>query len=103
MEVQEFMSWVVSQVEAQRQGGVPSVNWVDGVTFLTGEFIQSPKLVQENLEGRLHYAVVFFTETSFQPEKKVTISGRDYVVRMVNAESNPNFVELAKFLKNFRR
>ncbi len=102
MEVPEFLQWVASQVEAQKQGGVPSVNWIDGIAFVTAEYPVTPQTVEENLKGRLHFAVVFFTETSYQPEKKTSVSGREYAVRLVKAETNPNFVELTKFLKNFK-
>lgn len=102
LEVNEFLQWVASQVEAQKQGGTPSVNWVDGVAFLTGEFMATPQLVEENLKGRIHYAVVFYTETSYQPEKRIMVGGRDAIVRLNKGDSNPNFVELARFLKGFR-
>ncbi len=101
MSVPEFFQMVASQVEAQKQGGVPTVNWVDGIAFLAGEFLATPEIVEENLKGRIHYAVVFFTETSYQPEKRASLNGRDIAVRLMRAEINPNFVELAKFLKNF--
>ena len=103
LEVQDFLQWVASQVEAQKQGATPTVHWVDGVAFLTGEFMANPELVSENLKGRIHYAVVFFTETSYQPEKRVTVNGRDSIVRFSKGETNPNFVELARFLKNWKQ
>jgi hypothetical protein len=103
LEVQDFLQWVASQVEAQKQGGTPTVNWVDGVAFLTGEFMASPELVSENLKGRIHYAVVFYTETSYQPEKRITVNGRDLVVRFSKGDNNPNFVALARFLIGFKK
>ncbi len=102
LDVQDFLVWVATQVEAQKQGATPSINWVDGIAFLTGEFMSTPELVSENLKGRIHYAVVFFTETSYQPEKRVSVNGRDSVVRFNKGDTNPNFVELAKFLKNLK-
>lgn len=102
MEVNDFLVWVASQVEAQKQGGTPAVNWVDGIAFLNGEFMATPELVEENLKGRIHYAICLFTETSYQPEKRITISGRETTVRFNKGESNGNFVALAKFLKNFK-
>lgn len=102
LEVQDFLQWVASQAEAQKQGATPVVHWVDGIAFLTGEFLASPEIVSENLKGRIHYAVVFFTETPFQPERRVTINGRDSVVRFAKGESNPNFAALARFLKSVR-
>jgi hypothetical protein len=103
LEIQDFLQWVSSQVEAQKQGGTATVNWVDGVAFLTGEFMATPELVSENLKGHIHYAVVFYTETSFQSEKRVTVNGRDSVVRFTKGESNPNFIALAKFLIDFKK
>jgi hypothetical protein len=103
LEVQEFLSWVASQVEAQKTGGTPSVNWVDGIAFLTGEFMATPELVSEQLQGRIHYAVVFYTETSYQQERRITLNGRDLVVRFSKADTNPNFAELARFLKGLKQ
>lgn len=101
-EVADFLQWVATQAEAQKQGATPSVNWVDGIAFLTGEFMSTPELVSENLKGRVHFAVVFFTETSFAPEKRVTINGRDTIVKFTRGDSNPNFVALSKFLKEMK-
>ncbi|HEV2119432.1 MAG TPA: hypothetical protein VGS11_04930 [Candidatus Bathyarchaeia archaeon] len=102
LDVPTFFQGVVSQVEAQKQGGIPTVNWVDGIAFVIAEFIPSPQTVEENLKGIAHYAFVLFTETSFQEEKRVTSGGRESIVRVVKAESNPIFVELVKFLKSFK-
>ena len=92
----------VSQVEAQKSGAIPSANWVDGVAFVTGEYMATPELVGENIKGRLHYAIVIFTETNYQPEKRTNVNGREVAVRLNKADGNPNFVELVKFLKNFK-
>jgi len=102
LEAPAFFQFIIAQVEAQKQGGTPLVNWLDGVAFLVGEFIPSPESVSENLKGRLHYAWVFYTETSYQAEKRVNLDGRDYSVRLNNAGDNPNFVELVKFLKSVK-
>ncbi len=102
LEAPAFFQFITAQVEAQKQGGTALVNWFDGIAFLVGEFIPSPESVAENLKGRLHYAWVFYTETSYQAEMRVTLNGRDYSVRLNNAGDNPNFVELVRFLKSFK-
>lgn len=102
MEVPEFLQMLASQVEAQKSGAMPSANWIDGIAFVTGEYMVTPELVGENIKGRLHYAIVLFTETSYQPEKRTNVNGREVAVRLNKADGNPNFVELVKFLKNFR-
>jgi len=102
MDIADLLSFAAAQAEAAKTGGTPVVNWVDGIAFVAGEFIPSPQTIEETLKGRIHYSVVMFSETSFQPEKRVTWNGRDYSIRLARGDSNPNFVGLAKFLKNFR-
>jgi hypothetical protein len=102
MEIQDLLSFVAAQVEAQKTGGTAVVNWVDGIAFVTGEFLPSPQTIEETLKGRIHYSMVMFSETSYQPEKRVTWNGRDYTIRLIRGENNPNFAALARFLKGFR-
>ena len=102
MEPSEFFPWMASQAEAQKLGGVAAANWIDGIAFTFGEFPETPETVQEKLKGRLHKAVVFYTETNYQAEKKTQVSGRDSIVRLVRAENNPDFVNLVKFVKGFK-
>jgi len=102
MEIPDLLTMVASQVEAQKQGGVAGINWIDGIAFVVGEFMPTPQTIEENLKGRVHYSMVFFGETSFQAEKKVSLNNREYVIKLNKADNNPNFVELVKFLKDFR-
>ncbi len=101
VEISELLTSMVAQAEAQKATGAPGINWVDGIAFVTGEFIPTPETIGESLKGRIHYAMVTFSETSYQAEKKVTFNNRDHVVRLVKADNNPNFVELVKFLRSF--
>jgi len=98
-----FFPWIISQVEAQKAGGTPVVNWIDGIAFATSEFLPSSQTVDENLKGIIHFPLVSFTETSYEAEKRVNIGGRGYTVKLNKADDNPNFVELVKFLKTFKR
>ncbi|HUI86322.1 MAG TPA: hypothetical protein VLY21_04115 [Nitrososphaerales archaeon] len=102
MDINDLLSFVAAQVEAQKTGMTAVVNWVDGVAFVTGEFLPSPQTIEETLKGRIHYSMVMFSETSYQPEKRVTWNGRDYSIRMNRGDNNPNFIALTKFLRNFR-
>ena len=101
LEPSVFFPWLVAQVEAQKAGGTPAVNWTKGVAFVTSEFLPSPQTVEENLKGVAHYAAVTYTETSYEAEKRINIGGRGAVVRLNNVDDNPNFAELVKFLKSF--
>ena len=99
-----FLLMVASQVEAQKQGATPSVDWVDGVAFVKGEYAPPvpPQVTEDQLKGRLHYPVVFFTETSFEAQKRVSLNGREIPIRFNKAEDNPVFRDLARFLKTFK-
>lgn len=102
MEISDLLAFVAAQVEAQKTGGTAVLNWVDGLAFITAEFLPSPQTIEEALKGRIHFSMVMFSETSYQPEKRVTWNGREYSIKLVRGENNPNFVGLVKFLKNFR-
>jgi hypothetical protein len=102
MEPSAFFPFVASQVEAQKSGNVAGAMWIDGIAFGFGEFPETPETVQEKLKGRLHKAVVWYTETSFQPEKKIQVNGRDLVVKLMRADKNQDLVNLVEFLKEFK-
>lgn len=102
VDIGDLLSMVAAQVEQQKQGGTAGINWVDGIAFIIAEFLPTPETIEENLKGRIHYNMVWFSETSYQAEKKVALNNREYVIKLMRADKNPNFVELAKFLKNFK-
>ena len=102
LEAGAFLRTVVEQVEAQKQSGTPVINWVDGIAFSIGMFPPTPETIRENLNGVVHFAIVNFAETSFQEDKRAIINGREFPVKMRHVTDNPDFVELAKFLKSFK-
>jgi len=61
------------------------------------------EVVRENLAGRIHYSSVLFTRTDYQPQVAVKIGSQDFTVRLRKAGDNPTLVELAGFLKDFKR
>ncbi len=102
MEPTDFFPMVASMAEAQKTGATAGVAWIDGIAFAFGEFPDTPEIVEEKLKGRLHKAIVWYAETSFQTEKKTQVNGRDAIVRLGKAEGNKDFVNLVEFLKTFR-
>src|SRR5208283_4320563 len=101
--LQDFLLMVASQVEAQKQGATPAVEWVDGIAFVKGEYAAPvpPQVTEDQFKGRIHYPIVIFTETSYEAQKRVTLNGRDVPIRLNKAEDNPVFRDMAKFLKTF--
>lgn len=100
----QFFQSIVAQMQAQGQTGiVPSVLWLDGIAFSIGNFgVSNDRLIEDQINGVVHYAFVNFTRTSFDAEKKPMIAGKEYIVRLVKVENNPNFVALVKFLQGFK-
>ncbi len=104
MTLPNFLLMVASQVEAQKQGAMPSIDWIDGIVFVKGDYAPPvpPLVTEDQFKGRLHYPMVFFAETSYEPQKRVTLNGRDVLIRLNKADSNPVFVDMVKFLKAFK-
>lgn len=96
----EFFQGLVSAVEAQKQGASPIVFWIDGIAFVNQLMPDTERILSEKVDGILHFNAVQFTRTEFQAEKRVTVQGRDHIVKMVKADKNPDYVNLTKFLKD---
>jgi hypothetical protein len=61
------------------------------------------EVIRENLAGRIHYASVLFTRTDYKAQVPVRIGNQDFTIRLRRADDNPTLVELARFLKSFKR
>ena len=81
----------------------PSINWVDGIAFFIAPMQPTEEVVKENLTGKIHYGSVLFTQTEYRPQIAVRIGSQEFTVRLRKAGDNPTLVELAKFLKEFKR
>ena len=81
----------------------PSINWIDGIAFFIAPMQPTEEVVRENLAGKIHYSSVLFTRTDYQPQVAVKIGSQDFTVRLRKAGDNPTLVELAGFLKDFKR
>ncbi len=81
----------------------PSINWIDGIAFFIAPMQPTEEVVRENLAGKIHYSSVLFTRIEYQPQVAVKIGSQDFTVRLRKAGDNPTLVELAAFLKDFRR
>ena len=87
---------------SQPQQIEPTINWSDGIAFMVGVMPPNDEVIKENLAGKIHYGSVRFTRTDFNPQVTVRIGPQEYRVRLRKADDNPTFVELAKFLNNFK-
>ena len=103
MTVPQFLEWIISQVEAQKQGGIGVARWMDGFAFAIGDFKETPETVAEKLKGTLHWAVINYAKTSYQSEKKIMWNGSERTVKLIKVEYNPDLANLPKFLQEFKR
>ncbi len=81
----------------------PSINWIDGIAFFIAPMQPTEEVVRENLAGRIHYGSVLFARTEYRAQIAVKIGSQDFTVRLRQAGDNPTLVELAAFLKGFKR
>jgi len=80
-----------------------SINWIDGIAFFIAPMQPTEEVVRENLAGRVHYGSVLFTRTDYRPQITVKIGNQEFTIRLRRASDNPTLVELARFLKDFKR
>jgi len=81
----------------------PSINWIEGIAFFIAPMQPTEEVVRENLGGKIHYASVLFTRTDYKPQVPIKIGNQEFTVRLRRAGDNPTLVELAAFLKDFKR
>ena len=98
-----FFEDIVRQMLSSPVHVQPTVNWIDGVAFVVSAMPHTDDLVKETLAGRIHFAAVMFTRTPYQPQMTVKLSNQEFSVRLRHADTSPTMVDLAKFLKDFRR
>jgi hypothetical protein len=102
MEVGDFLQMMIGQVEAQKVPGDPVVDWAEGVMFVRGNFPETAEVIQEKLKGIIHYGIISFARTSYQPEKRTQFGGRDRLVRLRKIDKNGDLLNLCKFLSEFK-
>jgi len=102
MKVADFFQMVITQFEAQKQVGVPAIQWGEGVAYVRGDFPDTPEIIQEKLKGILHLAMVSFARTSYQEQKRITVGGREHIVKFVKVDDNPDLLNLCRFLSGFK-
>ena len=97
-----FFEDILRQALAQPVQMEPTVNWIDGIAFAVGQMPPTEDIVKDNLGGKIHLASVIYTRIDFQSQVKVTIGNQSYSVRLRKGGNNRNFVDLARYLKDFK-
>lgn len=95
---EELISEVLMQARALGGTAIPSINWCEGIAFVAQPFPLTEDTVREMLNGTVHYAGVLFSrKEKFEPE----VRGNFGIIRLINRCNNPNFRNIANFLKSF--
>jgi hypothetical protein len=76
---------------------IPVIQWCNGIIFQAAPLNpDSEKVIEQQLEGVIHYSSVSFAvREKYEPEVRTSLG----TVRMVDASANPSFVALADVLK----
>ena len=91
--------WVTQIIASARSagGGIPTIFWAGGLAFHFATFPDTETIVQEKLEGRIHYSsVTFAIKEKF--EKQVVREGG--TVNFTDVSHNEIFSKLADKLSS---
>ncbi len=102
VQIADLLQFIIGQLEAQKQSGVPVIQWGDGIAFVRADFPDTPEVIQDKLKGTLHIGAINFARTSYQDQKKTVFNGREYVVRLAKVDNNPDLINLCKFLNDYK-
>lgn len=97
---QTFFEDIVRLTLAQGIQVQPSVNWVDGIAFISIPFADTQDVVREKLRGVLHFASVMFTRMAFRENYTIRLGSSDLSVKL-RKTTNPLLLQLAGYLRGF--
>ncbi len=93
----DYVDLVLTGARAAGGTTIPLIQWCNGIVFQVVPFNpNSEKVIEQQLEGIIHYSTVSFAlKERYEPEIRLALG----TLRLVNASANPNFVALADMLK----
>ncbi len=93
----DYVDLVLTGARAAGGTTIPLIQWCNGIVFQVVPFNpSSEKVIEQQLEGIVHYSTVSFAlKERYEPEVRLALG----TLRLVNASANPNFVALADMLK----
>ena len=94
----DFEDWVKQIAFSTRSsgGGIPTMQWADGVVFSPSNFPTTNSTIEEQLKGILHWSSVSF---AIKEKFEHQIVSDNATINLVNVSVNEIFKELAKNLK----
>lgn len=97
-----FDDWMTQMAFSSRTagGGIPSINWANGIIFQSFNFPDTNTTVEEKLKGVLHWSSVMFA-TKEKYEKQIIKDNA--TINLVDVSVNEIFRILAEKLKEHSR
>jgi hypothetical protein len=92
---EDWINGIISNLKAGG-GGIPTLNWANGMVFQTNAFPSTEKVVEEQLKGILHWSSVSF---AIKEKFEHQIVSENATINLVNVSVNEIFKELAQHLK----
>ena len=93
----DYVDLVLTGARAAGGTTIPIIQWCNGIVFQVVPFnLNSEKVIEQQLEGVVHYSTVSFAlKERYEPEVRLALG----TLRMVNASANSNFIAIADMLK----
>ena len=93
----DYVDLVLTGARAAGGTTIPIIQWCNGIVFQVVPFnLNSEKVIEQQLEGVVHYSTVSFAlKERYEPEVRLALG----TLRMVNASANSNFIAVAEILK----
>ena len=77
-------------------GGIPTLNWSNGIVFQVAPFAPTEKVIEEQLNGVIHYSnVIFALKQNFE----ASIRKEQWTIKLVDVSHNSIFAQLSEELK----
>jgi hypothetical protein len=94
----DFADWVKQIAFSTRSsgGGIPTMQWANGVVFSPSNFPTTNATIEEQLKGTLHWSSVSF---AIKEKFEHQIVSDNATINLVNVSVNDIFQELAQNLK----
>ena len=92
---EDWINGIISNLKAGG-GGIPTLNWANGMVFQTNAFPSTEKVVEEQLKGIIHYSNVIFALKSNYEE---SVRKEQWTINLQDVSHNTIFVKLAEELK----
>ena len=94
----DFSDWVKQIAFSTRSsgGGIPTMQWADGIVFSPTHFPTTNATIDEQLKGTLHWSSVSF---ALKEKFEHQIVSENATINLVNVSVNTIFKELAQNLK----